>query len=309
MNDLTSILLDSHSHFDIEETVKTGNAVTFDSGKEQRVVGGSIPAFEITLTYSNITLTKYEALRGAYESNFANTFICLFDNKIDKRSQLMTDNAEVFIFKEFQFVADAKKPLYLSGRITLLSSVFFNFTAYQELFSQSSSYTPTVTTDESFIDVLEDAQPHQVSYKYVNQSIMSNIGVSGRHIKDKGLKRVWSMSWLLEETDFLKLLMFYRKKSGIMGEFGVTDRGYVPHQYNTIQLYSAGYYLDNVDDYVQSNYLINYATDIPLIGSNIQVDDGIYNKINASFMLDSFKYQKRLDGLYVAQTDIIEVKE
>jgi len=308
MNDLTSTLLDNHSHFDIEETVKTGSALTFDSGKEQRIVGGSIPAFEITLTYSNIHLDKYEALRGAYEANFANTFICLFDNNIDKRSQLMTDNAEVFIFKDFQFTADAQKPLYLSGKITLLSSVFFNFSAYQDLFTQSSSYTPTVTADESFINVLEDAQPHQVTYKYSNQSIMSNIGVSGRHIKDKGLKRAWSMTWLLEETDFLKLLMFYRKKSGIMGEFGITDRGYVPHEYNTIQLYSAGYFLENVDDYVQSDYLINYATDIPLIGSNILVDDGIYNKINARFMQDSFQYQKRLDGLYQATADFIEVR-
>lgn len=305
MNDLTSILLDNHSHFDIEETVKAGSAMTFDSGKEQRVVGGSIPAFDITLTYSNISLDKYEALRGAYEDNFANTFKCLFANDIDKRSQLMTDNAEVFMFKDFQFTADAQKPQILSGRITLLSSVFFNFTAYQDLFSQSSSYTPTSTTDESFINVLEDAQPHQVLYKYFNQSIMSNIGISGRHIKDKGLKRAWSMTWLLEETDFIKLLTFYRKKSGIMGEFGITDRGYVPHEYNTIQLYKYGCFIENTDDYIYSDYWCR--SDYNLEGTNIQVDDGIYNKTNARFMQDSFKYQKRLDGLYQATADFIEV--
>ena len=289
MVDLTSTLLDSHSHFDIEETVKTGSALSFDSGKEQRIVGGSIPAFEITLTYSNIHLDKYGALRGVYESNFANTFICLFDDDIDKRSQLMGTNAEVFIFKDFQFVADAKKPLYLSGKITLLSSVFFNYPAYQDLFSQSSSYTPTATTDESFINVLEDCSPHQVSYKYANQSIMSNIGVSGRHIKDKGLKRAWSMTWLLQETDFLKLLMFYRKKSGIIGEFGIYDTGYNVTDPNYAE------WEDYIEDYITYNdYYLEITLDVELV--------------NARFMQDSFQYQKRLDGLYQATADFIEVR-
>jgi len=306
MNDLTSILLNKHSHYDIEEYVKQGNSLTFDSGKEQRIVGGSIPSLEITLTYSNIPLADYEALRSTYESNFANTFKCLFDDDIDKRSQLMGNNAEVFIFKDFQFTADASKPLLLSGKITLLSSVFFNFSAYQDLSTQGSSYTATTTTDESFINVLEDAQPHQVMYKYSNQSIMSNIGNSSRHIKDKGLKRAWSMTWLLEETDFIKLLTYYRKKSGIMGEFGITDRGYVPHEYHTIQLTYEGYYLDSIDDYIQADYLINYGVgNMP----TTQVDDGVYTKINARFMQDSFKYQKRLDGLYQATADLIEVKD
>jgi len=307
MNDLTNILLDEHSHYDIEEYVKQGQALTFDSGKEQRMVGGSIPSLEISLTYTNISLEKYEALRTAYENNFANTFKCLFNDDIDKRSQLMTNDAEVYVFKDFQFTADARKPLLLSGKITLLSSVFFNFTAYQDLFSQSSSYTATTTTDESFINVLEDAQPHQVTYKYSNQSIMSNIGNSSRHIKDKGLKRAWGMSWLLQETDFLKLLMFYRKKSGIMGEFGITDRGYVPHEYNTIQLYSYGCIIEDTNDYIETDYWVNCSADHHLSGTNQQVDDGIYAKINARFMQDSFKYQKRLDGLYQCQADFIEV--
>jgi hypothetical protein len=215
--------------------------MTFDSGKEQRVVGGTIPAFEITLSYSNITLTKYSVLRYVYEHNFANTFKCLFDNKIDKRSQLMTNDAEVFMFKDFQFTADAKKPNIISGKITLSSSVFFNFPTYQNLFEQSSEYIPTITTDTSFINVLEDAQPNQVSYKYSNQSIMSNIGISGRHIKDKGLKRAWSLTWFLQETDFLKLLTFYRKKSGIMGEFGIPANGY-----NNTEIINARFMQDSI---------------------------------------------------------------
>jgi hypothetical protein len=286
MNNLTSILLDKHSHYDIEEFVKQSRALSFDSGKEQRVSASSIPAFEISLTYSNISLAKFEALRDAYEANFANTFICLFDNVIDKRSQLMTNNSEVFIFKDFQFTADARKSLYLSGRITLISSVFFNFTQYQNLFTQSSNYTPTTTTNESFVDVLEDCPPHQVSYKYFNQSLMSQIGASARHIKEKGLVRAWSMSWLLNETNFIKLLTFYRKKGGMLGTFGITDRGYDYYIY----------YLEDADDYVQTDYFINY--DIQRAGL-----------INARFQEDSFKYQKRLDGFYQCTADFVEVKE
>jgi len=309
MNDLTSTLLDKHSHYDIEEFVKQSRALSFDSGKEQRVSASSIPAFEISLTYSNISLTKFEALRDAYEANFANTFICLFDNVIDKRSQLMTNNSEVFIFKDFQFTADARKSLYLSGRITLISSVFFNFTQYQNLFTQSSNYTPTTTTNESFVDVLEDCPPHQVSYKYFNQSLMSQIGASARHIKEKGLVRAWSMSWLLNETNFIKLLTFYRKKGGMLGTFGITDRGYVPHRYRTIQLYKQGCYLEDVDDYVQTGYLTNCTSDFLLENTNVLVDDGIYTKIKARFQEDSFKYQKRLDGFYQCTADFVEVKE
>jgi len=159
------------------------------------------------------------------------------------------------------------------------------------------------------VDVLEDCPPHQVSYKYFNQSLMSQIGASARHIKEKGLVRAWSMSWLLNETNFIKLLTFYRKKGGMLGTFGITDRGYVPHRYRTIQLYKQGCYLEDVDDYVQTGYLTNCTSDFPLENTNVLVDDGIYTKIKARFQEDSFKYQKRLDGFYQCTADFVEVKE
>lgn len=285
MNDLSSILLDKHSHYEIEEYVKSGQALTFDSGKEQRIVGGSIPSFEISLTYSNISLAKFEFLKKAYESNYANTFKCLFNNDIDKRSQLMTNEAEVYIFKDFEFSAIAGKLNVLSGKITLLSSVFFNFTEYQSLFTESSTYTPTASTNQDFMSVLDDAQPYQVIYKYFNQSIASNIGVSGRHIKDKGLKKAWGLSWVLGESDFLKLLLFYRKKSGLMGEFGMplfgTNAGFaLPYVEES--------YLENQDDYILFDGSLDGAT-------------------NARFSQDSFQYSKRIDGLYQCTADFMEV--
>jgi hypothetical protein len=168
---------------------------------------------------------------------------------------------------------------------------------------------------------------------------MSQIGASARHIKEKGLIRAWSMSWLLNETNFIKLLTFYRKKGGILGTFGITDRGYVPHRYRTIPLYEYGCYLENVNDYIEIGYLIHcesdpfinniddyiqtdYFTDCEPIGylincgddfilknTNVLVDDGLYTKINARFQEDSFKYQKRLDGFYQCTADFVEVKE
>lgn len=293
MNNLTSILLDTYSDLKVEEYVRQGQAVVFDSGKEQRVVGGSIPSLEIQITYNNIDADYFEALRLAYEENYANTFICKFDDNIDMRSLLMTDNAEVYMFKEFEFTADARSERYRSGRITLLSSIFFNFPEYQNLFSQSSSYTPNITTDTSFTDVLDDAPAYQVTYKYSNQSIGSNIGASGRHIKDKGIKKVWTMRWLLPESDFLKLLMFNRKKAGIMGDFGI---------------YSDGY---STDAEVEDNYVEweDYLEDYLLYNDwYLYINHITENLIKARFVNDSFKYNKRIDGLYTCEADFIEVK-
>ena len=286
MNNLTSILVDKHSHIEVEEYVKQGQALTFDSGKEHRIVGGSIPAMEVTLTYRNITIEKYEALRTAYEDNYANTFICTFDDNIDKRSQLLSNNGEVYIFGDWQFSANASNLNSFSGKITLLTSVFFNFTQYQSLFAQSSSYTPNLSTDTSFLDVLDYAQPYNISYKYANQSLLSNIGTSARHMKDKGIKKAWALQWLLNESDFLKLHLFNRKKSGIMGEFGFpeygSNTGFEPAPYVA-------------DGYVVDGY-VSYDGDF----------DGI---IKARFVNESFMYQKRIDGLYVCEAEFIELKD
>lgn len=286
MNDLTSVLIDKNSQYDIEEYTKQGQAVTFDSGKEQIAIGGFIPSLEIKVTYRNIPIEKYELLRTAYEDNFANTFKCLFDNNIDKRSQLMTNNAEVYAFKDFQFTVNASALNRMNGSITLVSSVFFNFSQYQDLFSQSSSYTHKSTTNQDFNNILDYAQPYNIVYKYANQSLLSNIGNSVRHAKDKGIRRQWTLQWVLQETDFLKLLLFYRKKSGIMGEFGIPE-------YGTNAGFDPAPYVE--DGYVESGY-VSYDPEV----------DGM---TKARFLNDSFQYVKRLDGLYNCQADFIEVKQ
>ncbi len=58
----------------------------------------------------------------------------------------------------------------------------------------------------------------------MSNTLLSSIGRSMRHQRDKtGLKRLYTFTWLLQENSFLELLTFYRKNSGIMGEFGCPD--------------------------------------------------------------------------------------
>lgn len=286
MNNLTTTLLNKHYHIDVEEWGKQGNSVPFDSGIEQRVVISSIPAIELTISYSGMNFSDYEIMRTAYENNNSNTFIVdLNDSKIDLRPDLMTENASVWAFKDFQFKINAKDVLY-SGKITLVTSVFFNFTEYQSLFNQFSNYVRSATTDLSFINVLSNAQPYAADFKYSNNAIFSNIGQSIRHARNKGgLKRAWTLNWLLTESKFLQLITFYRKNAGIMGEFGMPEFGI-----------STGFDLPyGDDDYIsyQDDYVSRSVTD---------------SLSNARFTQDSFQYQKRVDGLYQCRADILEVK-
>ncbi len=163
MNNLTSTLLVNNYHYQIEEWGKQGNAFAFDSGIEQRIVNYSIPAIELTISYSGLTYANYETIRNAYEDNNSNTFIVDLDDetalepyvaadyvenptdyvyaeqsRIDMRPETMSLNSAVWAFKDFQFRIDAKTLLY-TGKITLISSVFFNFSEYHDLFTQSSS--------------------------------------------------------------------------------------------------------------------------------------------------------------------------
>jgi hypothetical protein len=285
MENLTSALLTKHYNYEVEEWTKQGQTVQFDSGTEQRIVGASIPAIDITISYRGLTWNEYEIMRSTYESNHSNTFIVDLNSLIDKRPELMTINSSVWTFKEFAFEVDATSRLF-SGRITLLTSVFFNFTEYQSLFTQSSSYTLSASTNQDLIDVMDYAQPYKVELKYYNNALFSNIGESARHIKNKGgLKRAWTVSWLLNESDYIKLLTLYRKKSGIMGEFGMPSFG---TNVGIESEYSITDYIENQDDY-------------------IAFDGDTDNVSKARFMQDSIQSSKLVNGMWTCTIDIIEV--
>ena len=307
MNNLTSTILANHSNIQAEERTKQGQAIEFNSGKNQRVIGSSIPALEMTLTYKNITLVNFELLRGLYEANHANTFIVDADDINDLRPDVMGLNSSVWAFKEFKFRATADT--LFNGTITLVSSVFFNYTQYTAALTQSSTYSPVTSTNTDFDTLLDSAQPYQVEYDYVSNSIFSNIGQSVRHIKDKGgLRRKWKLSWLLNESQFLLVQKFYRQKAGIMGSFGIPDRGYKPHQYNTVELFDEmTTYIEDYTDYFADDYLENEGEFmLVLSGTGVEVDDGLFSKTNAIFVDDAFKFTKRVDNMYVCSADIVE---
>ena len=223
MNNLSGILLSGSYNYDVEEYVKQGSSLTFDSSTEQRVTAFSIPAITITLSYRGLSDNDFANLRSAYESNYANTFICDLGSFIDKRPDFMTTNASVWAFSEFRFAKSAGA-CDISGTITLYTSVFFNFSAYQNLFSESSNNVVATTTDTTFRDLLDTSSPKAVTYTYENNTIASNIGISRRLTQDKqGLKRIYTLVFLLEEPEFVAMLTYYRKKSGIMGNFGIPD--------------------------------------------------------------------------------------
>jgi len=286
MDNLTEALLVDNYNYDIEEWVKQGQAIQFDSGKEQRIVGASIPAVQVQISYRGLKRDDYETIRSLYENNHSNTFIVDFNSEMDKRPDLMGTNASVWAFKEFSFSVNASSRVY-NGHITLVTSVFFNYPEYQDLYSQSSSYTPNTTVNQDFINVLEYASAYNVDFKYYNNALFSNIGQSIRHAKNKGgLKRAWTYSWLLTESNFIKLLTFYRKKSGIMGTFGVP---------------SFALYLGFSANYVEADYIIDQD-------DYVFYDAELDNVTNARFLNDSFKYQKSVNNLYQCQAEILEVK-
>ncbi len=232
MNNLTSTIMANHSHIEVEEWLKQSQAIHFNSGKTQRVVKTLMPALQMQISYKNLTKTQFEALQTAYEANHANTVIVDADDAHDIRPDAMGLNTSVWAFEKFKFSVVA--PSLYSGTITLVSSVFFNYSQYQDEFSQSSTYTPVTSTDNGFVNMLANAEPYQVEFSYINNSIFSNIGQSARHIKDMaGLRRQYSLNWFLQESDFLQLIQFYRRKAGILGTFGMPKEG-------SISLGSAG---------------------------------------------------------------------
>jgi len=223
MNDLTNILLTNHARYEVEEYVKPGNYLVFDSAKQQRVTNNSIPSLTLVITYKGLNATTYGNLRAAYEANYANTFKCDLNEFIDKRLEFMTSEASVWAFGTFNFQKTAHS-CAIEGSITIITSVFFNFTRYQDLMNESSNNTLTLTSDTSFRDLLDTSSPNRVSYGYEVNTAVSNIGQSRRLTKDKhGLKRIYRLVWILKEPEFTALLTYYRKKSGIMGTFGIPD--------------------------------------------------------------------------------------
>ena len=224
MNNITTTILANHNQIRVEEWTKQGSALEFNNGNNQRIVRNSVPAIEMDISYDGLTKSQFDALVTIYEANHASTVIIDADDIHDLRDTSIGLNASVWAFKEFKFNVVA--PQVYSGQIKMITSVFFNYTQYQNEFSQSSSYSPVTSSDTSFTTVLNSAQPNKIVFEYTTNINGSNIGNSARHLADKGgLRKVWELNWHLSESEFLTLLTFYRKKGGIMGQFGMPPEG------------------------------------------------------------------------------------
>lgn len=307
MNNLTTTLNAKLSGVDAEEFTKQGGLIEMTAGNVQRIAAMTMPAFTIRLRYENISTVEWLALRDVFQLNHSNTFIYEANDIHDARLQALGVNASVWAFKNWEFTASAKTGRF-SGVIELVSSVYFNYPEYQALATQESTYNFTESTDLTFNDLLSYISPYQVKYRYTGNSITSSIMRSNANIKDRGgLRKVWTLNWLVDEADFLELIQFYRKRGGVFSEFGMTDGGYT---FSVESLYmdddyvvwdyvedtaSSGLfntYLENADDYVETGYLEN---------------EFFYN-LKATFSHDGFKYNKRVDGYYQVEADILEAR-
>lgn len=224
MNNITTTIMANHNNINVEEWTKQGSALEFNNANNQRIVRNSVPAITMNISYDGLTKSQFDALVTVYEANHASTVIIDADDIHDLRDTSIGLNASVWIFKEFKFNVVA--PQIYSGQIKLITSVFFNYSQYQNEFSQSSSYSPVTSSDTSFTTVLNTAQPNKIVFEYTTNVNGSGIGNSARHLADKGgLRKVWELNWHLSESEFLTLLTFYRKKGGIMGQFGMPPEG------------------------------------------------------------------------------------
>ena len=163
----------NHNNVKVEEWVKQGGALEFNNGNNQRIISNSVPALEMDVSYNGLTKAQFDALVTVYEANHASTVIIDADDIHDLRDTSIGLNASVWVFKDFKFNVIA--PQVYSGHIKLVTSIFFNYTAYQSEFSQSSSYSPVTSSDTTFTTVLNSAQPNKVEYEYVTNANASSL--------------------------------------------------------------------------------------------------------------------------------------
>lgn len=224
MNDLTNTILFKNSRYEVVDTPRQGGATLFNNGMEQRIAKYSIPFLSVRISYNGLTSAEFVTLRTAYEQNHARTFICDLGSFIDKREIMMHYDTQTWAFSDFTFEQSAN--LKVNGTITIVTSVFFYFVEYQTLHTEGNLYSVEPSVDLTFRDTLDVAQPSFVRYSYETNALASSIGRSIRHQRDKqGLRRKYSLKWLLTESKFLVLLQYFRKSGGLMGAFGCPDIG------------------------------------------------------------------------------------
>lgn len=262
MNDLTSPLIGNEFNLSLNESLKQSRTFDFESGLVQTIGNKSVPSIIVDIAYKNINQTVYDSLEAVYQNNHSNTFLVNLGQDLDIRILYNLPNNGVWAFSNFQFETSAQQTtssgnLY-TGKITIITSVIFNYTEFQGIFNEPSNYTPNMTTDTSFSDVLEIINPRKVIYSYQLNRKFQNLGQSLSTQRDLGnSKRTWKLEFLCQESEWIELITYFRKKGGI-NPFGMTKEGYFIN--NSQQLINAQFQRDSFthQKMIGNLYIVNF---------------------------------------------------
>lgn len=230
MNDLSSILLTPSSQYSLNESLKQSKTYSFESGTTQTIGTKSVPSIIIDISYDNISQVEYDRIESAYQNNHSNTFLVNMESNLDIRLLYGKINNGVFAFGDYNFQTsisqmNSSEKRY-TGKVTIITSVIFNYVEFQDIYNVPSFYSPNITTNTDFMNVLDLISPQKVSYGYELNRRFSNIGQSLSTQRDLGnSKRTWKLEFLCQESEWIELITFFRKKGGI-GTFGIPKEGY-----------------------------------------------------------------------------------
>jgi len=261
MNDLTSILIGSESSINFNESLKQSRSIDFESGLAQTIGTKSVPSIIIDIGYSNISKADYDLIDGAYQNNHSNTFLVNLGDNFDPRILYNRANNGVFVFGDFSFdiAVDqmSNNEIRYSGKITIITSVLFNYPEFANIYDEPSGYSPNITTNTDLLDILDILSPRKIKYGYELNKRFSNVGQSVSTQKDLGnSKKTWKLDFLAQEAQWLEFVTFYRKK-GSIGLFGIPINGYFD---TTVQLINARFQKDSLSyqKIVGNIYMISF---------------------------------------------------
>ena len=234
MNDLTESVIGTGFKnlvtISLNESLKQSRTFDFESGTTQTIGNKSVPSIIVDLSYNAIDQATYQSLESSYQNNHSNTFLIDLGEDIDPRILYDLPNNGVWAFSNFSFDTSIqlmnKSEKRYSGKITIITSVLFNYVQFQELYNQPSSYSANITTDTSFLDVLDLISPQKVSYSYELNKLFKNSGQSVSTQRDLGnSKRTWKLEFFCQQAEWIELITYFRKKGGI-NPFGMPEEGY-----------------------------------------------------------------------------------
>jgi len=233
MNDLSSVLIGNEFNISFNESLKQSQSFDFESGISQTIGTKSVPMMIIDIAYRSISKSQFDEIDGSYQNNHSNTFLVNLGDNFDARILYDRPNNGVFAFGDFSFETSIdemnKGEKRYTGKVTLITSVLFNYQEFVNMYDEPSKYNPNITTNTDFLDILDILSPQKVMYGYDLNKRFTNLGQSISTQRDLGnSKKTWKLDFLAQESQWLELLTFYRKK-GSIGLFGIPEQGY----YNT----------------------------------------------------------------------------